>query len=65
MAFSFSSKRKKNVGLGISVVSDKVFVEKQTFAYIDFSYQLDMDKTKIFLNVNSFISSIKLFIFLF
>ena len=51
MAFSFSSKRKKNVGLGISVVSDKVFVEKQTFAYIDFSYQLDMDKTKIFLGL--------------
>ena len=51
MAFSLSSKRKKNVGLGISVVSDKVFVEKQTFAYIDFSYQLDMDKTKIFLGL--------------
>jgi type IX secretion system PorP/SprF family membrane protein len=48
MAFSLSSKRKKNVGLGLSVVSDKVFVERQTFAYLDFSYLLDMGKTKIF-----------------
>jgi len=51
MAFSFSSKRKNNVGLGISVVSDKVFVEKQTFAYVDFSYLLDLDQTKIFLGL--------------
>ena len=47
MAFSFSSKRKNNVGLGISVVSDKVFVEKQTFAYLDFSYLLDLDLSLI------------------
>ena len=39
-AFTYSSARKKNVGLGMSIVSDKVFVEQQTFAYIDFSYQL-------------------------
>ena len=51
MAFSFSSKRKKNVGLGLSVVSDKVFVERQTFAYVDFSYLLDMGKTRIFLGL--------------
>ena len=51
MAFSFSSKRKKNVGLGLSVVSDKVFVESQTFAYADFSYLLDMGETKIFLGL--------------
>ncbi len=51
MAFSLSSKRKNNVGLGLSVVSDKVFVEKQTFAYLDFSYLLDMGKTKIFLGL--------------
>jgi len=51
MAFSFSSKRKNNVGLGISVVSDKVFVERQTFAYADFSYLLNMGKTKVFLGL--------------
>ena len=51
MAFSFSSKRKNNVGLGLSVVSDKVFVERQTFAYVDFSYLLDMGKTRIFLGL--------------
>ena len=51
MAFSLSSKRKNNVGFGLSVVSDKVFVEKQTFAYLDFSYLLDMGKTKIFLGL--------------
>lgn len=51
MAFSLSSKRKNNIGLGLSVVSDKVFVEKQTFAYLDFSYLLDMGKTKIFLGL--------------
>ena len=51
MAFSFSSKRKKNVGLGISVVSDKVFVEKQTYAYLDFSYLLDLDQTNLILGL--------------
>ena len=42
LAFSYSSARENNVGLGLSVVSDKVFVEQQTFAYIDFSYRLQM-----------------------
>jgi len=52
MAFSFSSKRKNNVGLGLSVVSDRVFVEKQTFAYVDFSYKLDLtEDTRVFLGL--------------
>lgn len=42
-AFTFSSARKNNIGLGISMVSDKVFVEQQTLAYIDFSYRLQID----------------------
>ena len=42
LALAFSSARKNNVGLGISLVSDKVFIEQQTFAYIDFSYKLQM-----------------------
>jgi len=51
-AFTFSSARDNNVGLGISVVSDKVFVEQQTFAYIDFSYKLQLDDaTNLFLGL--------------
>ena len=42
LAFAYSSARENNVGLGLSLVSDKVFVEQQTFAYIDFSYKLQM-----------------------
>ena len=40
IAFAYSSARENNVGLGLSVVSDRVFIEQQTFAYIDFSYKL-------------------------
>jgi len=51
-AFTFSSERKNNVGLGISMVSDKVFVEEQTSAYIDFSYKLQMgDDTNLYLGL--------------
>lgn len=53
MALAYSSKRENNVGLGLSVVSDRVFVEKQTFAYVDFSYMLDMDQTKVFLGIKA------------
>ena len=45
LVMSFSSKRKKNVGLGISIDSDKVFIEKQTFMYMDFSYKLQINET--------------------
>lgn len=51
-ALSFSSARENNVGLGLSVVSDKVFVEQQTFAYVDFSYRLQLDDaTNIYLGL--------------
>ncbi len=43
-AFAFSSARENNVGLGLSVVSDKVFIEQQTFAYIDFSYRVRLGR---------------------
>jgi hypothetical protein len=36
LAFSYSSARNNNVGLGLSVVSDKLFVEQQSFASVDF-----------------------------
>ena len=52
-AFSYSSARENNVGLGISVVSDKVFVEQQTFAYVDFSYKLDMGESQLYLGLKA------------
>ena len=53
LAFSYSSERENNVGLGLSVVSDKVFIEQQTFAYVDFSYKLDMESTKLYLGLKA------------
>ena len=50
LAFAFSSARENNVGLGISLVSDKVFIEQQTFAYVDFSYKLQMKPFPMFLS---------------
>ena len=52
MALAFSSKRENNVGLGLSVVTDKIFIERQTFAYVDFSYKLDLtEDTRLFLGL--------------
>jgi hypothetical protein len=52
-AFSYSSERANNVGLGFSVVSDKVFIEQHTFAYVDFSYKLDMVSTQLYLGLKA------------
>ena len=53
-AIAFSSERKNNVGLGLSIISDKVFVEQQTFAYVDFSYKLQVDDaTNLFLGIKA------------
>ena len=52
IAFAYSSARENNVGLGLSVVSDRVFIEQQTFAYIDFSYKLTMsDDSNLYLGL--------------
>ena len=53
LAFSYTSERENNVGLGLSVVSDKVFIEQQTFAYVDFSYKLDMESTQLYLGLKA------------
>ena len=53
LAFSYSSERENNVGLGLSVVSDKVFIEQQTFAYVDFSYKLDKESTQLYLGLKA------------
>tara|TARA_B110000444_G_scaffold254011_1_gene285812 strand:- start:178 stop:990 length:813 start_codon:yes stop_codon:yes gene_type:complete len=45
----FSSPRKKNVGLGLSFISNKYYVESTSIAYVDFSYKLNLtDETKLF-----------------
>lgn len=47
VAFTYSTERGKNVGLGLSVVSDQIFVEKQTQVNIDFSYKLTFSSTSL------------------
>lgn len=42
IAFTYGSERGKNVGLGVSIISDQIFVEKQTQINIDFSYKLTL-----------------------
>ena len=44
-AVSFGTAVGSNLGLGISMVSDKTFIEKQTMLGIDFSYKLKMSET--------------------
>ena len=39
---SYSISRSNNVGLGISIISDKIFIENQTMLTIDFSYKLTL-----------------------
>ena len=53
-ALSYSSAVGKNVGLGISVVSDKIFIEKQTMFAIDFSYKLKLNNDgAVFLGIKA------------
>ena len=50
--FSISSKREKNVGIGLSFVSNKAFIESRTMTYIDFSYKLQISsETSLFLGL--------------
>ena len=53
LPFLTLQKEQNNVGLGLSVVSDKVFIEQQTFAYVDFSYKLDMESTQLYLGLKA------------
>ena len=49
---TFSSQRKNNVGLGVSISSSKFFVERNTSTYIDFSYRLSITQnTNLFLGL--------------
>ena len=40
VAFTYSSEREKNVGLGISVISDQIFIEKSIFTWVCFSMKI-------------------------
>lgn len=53
LAFSYSSARANKVGVGISLVADRVFIEQQTNATIDFSYQLNMETTQVYLGLKT------------
>lgn len=51
---TFSSERKNNIGLGISVISNKFFVEKSTSFAVDFSYKLSLaNDAKILLGIKA------------
>ncbi len=53
-SFFFATPLGKRVGIGISVVSDQTFIEKQTSYSIDFSYQLPIsDDTSIYLGLKA------------
>ena len=53
-ALSYSVAGGKNVGLGISVVSDQIFIEKQTNITADFSYRLTMaNDAALFLGIKA------------
>lgn len=42
------------IGLGVSVVNDQTFIEKQTSLYVDFSYKLQVDEdTDLFLGLKA------------
>ena len=44
-ALSFGTTLGKKLGFGMTVISDKTFIEKQTYVSLDFSYKLKMSET--------------------
>ena len=44
-AASFMSPLKNNLAIGVSVVRDQVFIEKQTFVAVDFSYKVKLNES--------------------
>jgi len=52
--FSFSSPLGKNVGMGMSIVSDKVFIESNSYVAFDFSYKLRVsEKANLFFGLKA------------
>ena len=55
---TFSLKRKNNIGIGFSLVSDKVFIEDQTFSYVDISYKIQVaENSNLFFGLTFLLSS--------
>jgi type IX secretion system PorP/SprF family membrane protein len=53
-AFSFSTPVGKNIGLGMSAVRDKTFIETSTFLGVDFSYKLKVtESTNLYLGIKA------------
>jgi len=50
----FSTGLSKKVGLGVSIINDRTFIEQQTAITVDFSYKLKItDKTNLFLGIKA------------
>jgi type IX secretion system PorP/SprF family membrane protein len=53
-AASFMTPLNKNLSLGVSVVKDAVFIEKQTFITVDFSYKVQLnDALSLFMGIKA------------
>jgi type IX secretion system PorP/SprF family membrane protein len=53
-AVAFGTSLGKNTGLGLSMVRDKTFIEKQSFFGLDFSYKLKVtESTNLFLGIKA------------
>lgn len=58
IAMAYSMARNKNVGLGLSAISDAVFIEKQTMVTIDFSYKLTLNnEALLYLGIKAGVNS--------
>lgn len=57
-SFFFSKAAGKNVGLGMSIINDKTFIESQTNLNLDFSYHIKInDKTSLYLGLKAGLNS--------
>lgn len=53
-AASFMTPISKNLSFGVSIVRDEVFIEKQTFATVDFSYKVQLnDALSLFMGIKA------------
>lgn len=51
---SYGTPLGKNMGIGVSVINDRTFIERETFVGVDFSYKLQMDaNTDLYLGVKA------------
>lgn len=57
-AMTYASALKKNIGIGVSVLSDVIFVEKQTLVTADFSYKVLLNnEAQVFLGIKAGVNS--------